>query len=111
MADQVAPTNGPIDADCRLAIDDAEKQDQIKWSRLIISPILIVASAGALTTPVLAGNAGLNTMDHIEASEISQACGGETVSNAQIAGEVLGDIGISFVTNGIEIFPEQATTE
>lgn len=79
--------------ECQLAQGRAQLHDNIKQSRAIASPIAVLLSGGAWLVPVLAINAGLDTVDHLEASDISVDCGGPETPNADIAKEVFMGVG------------------
>ncbi len=80
--------------ECQMALGRAQLHDTIKQSRVIASPVAVLLSGGAWLLPMLAVNAGLDTVDHLEASDISVYCGGPETSNGEIAKEVL--MGVSF---------------
>jgi len=44
---------------CRQAIDGADVQENVKLSRVVLSPALVLLSGGLLAGPVLAANIGL----------------------------------------------------
>lgn len=79
--------------ECQMAMGRAPVHDDIKYSRIIASPVAVLFSGGALALPVLAVNAGLETVDHLDASDMSVYCGGPETSNANIAKDVLMGVG------------------
>ncbi len=79
--------------ECQMAMSRAQWQDRIKHTRMLASPVAVLLSGGAWLLPVLALNAGLDTVDHLEASDISVDCGGPETPNADIAKEVLMGVG------------------
>ncbi len=79
--------------ECQMAMSRAQWQDRIKQSRVLASPVAVLLSGGAWLLPVLALNAGLDTVDHLEASDISVGCGGPETPNANIAKDVLMGVG------------------
>ena len=79
--------------ECQMAIGRARVHDEIKYSRIIASPVVLLLGGGPLLLPVLAVNAGLDTADHLEASDISVYCGGTETPNTSIAREVLMGVG------------------
>ena len=80
--------------ECQMALGRAQVHDQIKQSRLLASPVLLLLGGGAWFLPVMAVNAGLDTVDHLEASDISVDCGGPETPNAEIARNVLLGVGV-----------------
>lgn len=86
--------------ECQMALGRAQLHDNIKQSRVIASPAAVLLSGGAWLLPVLAVNAGLDTVDHLEASDISVYCGGPETPNAEIAKDVLMGVGFGLGTGG-----------
>ena len=78
---------------CQLALGRAQMHDNIKQSRIVASPVAVLLSGGAWFLPVLAVNAGLDAVDHLEASDISVDCGGPETPNDEIAKQVLMGVG------------------
>lgn len=79
--------------ECQMAMSRAQLHDDIKQSRAIASPVAVLLSGGAWFLPMLAVNAGLDTVDHLEASDISVYCGGPETPNTDIAKDVLMGVG------------------
>lgn len=79
--------------ECQMAMSRAQLHDDIKQSRVIASPVAVLLSGGAWFLPLLAVNAGLDTVDHLEASDISVYCGGPETPNTDIAKDVLMGVG------------------
>ncbi len=80
--------------ECQMALGRAQLHDNIKQTRVMASPVAVLLSGGSLFVPMLVVNAGLDTVDHLEASDISVYCGGPETPNREIAKEVL--IGVGF---------------
>lgn len=78
--------------ECQVALGNAQLQDTIKQARVLTSPVLILMSGG-LFVPLLAVNAGLDAVDHLEASDISRHCGGSEIPNRDIAIEIIKGVG------------------
>lgn len=72
---------------CRDSITSSEVHKDIKTATMVASPALIVLSGGLLL-PLLAMNAGFDTADRIEASEMAAHCGGRAQTSAEIASDV-----------------------
>lgn len=79
--------------ECQMALGNAQLQDSIKQTRMLASPLVLLLSGGSLFVPLLAVNAGFDTVDHLEASDISVYCGGPETPNGEIAREVLKGVG------------------
>ena len=73
---------------CKAALEQTGFQDGVKNARMVAGPTLVILSGGLLALPVLAAQAGLDTLDHPEASTIARHCGGKEKSNEEIAEEV-----------------------
>ena len=74
---------------CQMALGQVATQDNIRYSRTLASPVALLIGGAPWLLPVLAINAGLDTVDHLEASDLSVQCGGPEKSNGQIAREVM----------------------
>ena len=91
--------------ECQMALGRAQWHDNIKQSRVIASPVAVLLSGGSLLLPVLAVNAGLDTVDHLEASDISVYCGGPETPNVEIAKDVLMGVGFGLGVGGAKAVP------
>jgi hypothetical protein len=91
-----------LSEECKAVIKDADLHDDLKVSRLVLSPTIIFLSAGVLAIPVIAANAGFDTFDHLSASDISSSCGGVPREHADIAIDVAKDAAVGFATGGIK---------
>jgi hypothetical protein len=88
---------------CQQAITNAKVYDELKLARIVASPVAILLSGGTLLLPVLATNAGLETLDHMEASSISVSCGGPETSTEDMAMEVLKGAAIGLTTSTLNV--------
>ncbi len=79
--------------ECQMALGNAQLHDSIKHTRALASPLVLLLSGGSMFVPLLAVNAGLDTVDHLEASDISVYCGGPETPNREIAKEVIKGVG------------------
>ena len=80
--------------ECQMALGQVARQDTIRHTRTLASPLALLVGGAPWLLPLLAVNAGLDTVDHLEASDLSVYCGGPEKSNAQIAREVM--LGVGF---------------
>ena len=87
--------------DCQRALNDAQVHDDIKLTRMFVTPVAVFLSGGVLALPAIAANAGLDTADHLSASYISQACGGQSKSVEEIGTEVAKGVAIGVVVSGV----------
>ena len=87
---------------CQIPVKEAEPNDDYKVVRMIASPLAVIASGGTLLIPVLVGNAGMETKDHLDARRIAQNCGGKPKSDERIAAEVAGSAAVSLVAQGTQ---------
>ena len=88
---------------CQQAITNAKVYDDMKLARIVASPVAILLSGGSLLLPVLATNAGLETLDHMEASSISVSCGGPETPTEDMAMEVLKGAAIGLTTSTLNV--------
>lgn len=89
-------------ADCEDAVKTASKQNEIKWGRVIATPVLTVASAGLL--PALVGaNAALDYSDRKNASNMRVACGYQPIQQDAILADVATNAGISFGLGAVDL--------
>ena len=80
--------------ECQMALGQVARQDNIRYTRTLASPVLLLVGGAPWLLPLLAVNAGLDTVDHLEASDLSVYCGGPEKPNGQIAREVM--LGVGF---------------
>jgi hypothetical protein len=78
----------------------AEAHRDIKRARTIASPVLLFLSGGLLV-PVVAANAGLDTVDHVDAAKIAESCGAQAQSNVEIATDVALGAAVGVATSGL----------
>ena len=97
-ADQVAIAS----ESCTQAIETESTHDELKWGRIVATPVLTVASAGLI--PALIGaNAALDFADRKNASKMRVACGYEALSHGRILGDVVTNAGISMGLTAIDL--------
>ena len=87
-------------AGCQDSLSAAEAHRDIKKVRTIASPVLLFVSGGLLL-PVLAANAGLDTVDHIDAAKMADNCGAQSQTNAEIATDVALGTAVGVATSGL----------
>ena len=90
MADSINPETQQYKTPaCQRPFQLAEMHDDIKMSRTIATPTLLVLSGGSLFFPLLGINIGLDALDHLDASHVSKACGGFATPSENILEKVL----------------------
>ena len=88
---------------CSEARASTQDFDLLKRAKTVLSPLVVIVTGGLFTGPVLAANAGLETADHMNASDITVACGGAPKSMSEIATEVALDAAIGVATGGVNV--------
>jgi hypothetical protein len=63
--------------------------DDIKLTRTIATPSLLLLTGGTYLIPLVGVNMGLDALDHLDASHISKACGGFATPPKNIFEKVL----------------------
>jgi hypothetical protein len=95
MADSINPnTDQYKDAACQRSFELATLHDDIKLTRTIATPSLLLLTGGAYLIPLIGVNMGLDALDHIDASHVSKVCGGFATPSENILEKVL--LGASF---------------
>ncbi len=88
--------------DCKSAVQTASVQNEIKWGRMVATPILTLASAGLI--PALVGaNAALDYADRKNASSMRKACGLTPIEDTQILADVATNVGLSLGMSGFNV--------
>ena len=87
---------------CSEAVETASSHDELKWGRMIATPVLTVASAG-LIPALLGANAALDYADRKNASQMREACGYAPLSNQRILADVATNTGISMGLTAIDL--------
>ncbi|MFM7483975.1 MAG: hypothetical protein ACKO2S_06930, partial [Burkholderiaceae bacterium] len=87
-------------AGCQDSLSSAETHKDIKMARTIASPVLLFFSGGLLI-PVVAANAGLDTVDHVDAAKIAESCGGKPQTKAEMATDVAVGAAVGVATSAI----------
>jgi hypothetical protein len=87
-------------AGCQDSLSAAESHRDIKRARTVASPVLLLLSGGLLV-PVVAANAGLDTVDHVDAAKIAENCGAQAQTNTEIATDVALGAAVGVATSGL----------
>lgn len=84
--------------ECQQAIRSTEVHEDLYIGRAIATPVLVILTAGAAAPLLIGGNLALGAADRVDASTMSEACGGPGRSAGEIAGDVAGDAALGAVT-------------
>lgn len=104
MAESISP-HGPqyTDAACQRSFELAPLHDDIKLTRSIATPTLLLLSGGSYLLPLLGVNMGLDALDHLDASHVSKACGGFATAAENILEKVVLGAGFSLFTGNVKL--------
>lgn len=83
---------------CQTAIRSTDLHEDLYIGRVIASPLLLLVTAGAAAPLVIGGNVALDTADRVDASKMSETCGGRGKSAAEIATDVAGNAALGAAT-------------
>lgn len=89
--------------ECREARASTQDFDLMKRAKTVLSPLVVLVTGGVFAVPVLAASAGLETADHVNASNITVACGGAPKNMSEIATEVALDAAMGVAAGGINV--------
>jgi len=87
-------------AACQDSLAAAETHKDIKKARTIASPVVLFLSGGLLL-PVVAANAGLDTVDHVDAAKIAESCGGTPQTKGEMATDVALGAAVGVATSAL----------
>jgi hypothetical protein len=88
---------------CRQAAQLADLHDDIKQTRVISTPLVLLASGGSALLLVLATNMGLDALDRFDASHVFVSCGGLETPAFNIAEEVVLGAGFNLFTQSLRV--------
>ena len=96
MAESVKPQSANYTAPaCQRSFELATLHDDIKLTRSIATPTLLVLTGGTYLIPLLGVNMGFDALDHIDASHVSRVCGGFATPSENILEKVILGAGFS----------------
>ena len=76
MAESINPATEKFkDPACQRSFDLANLHDDIKLTRTIATPSLLLLTGGTYLIPLVGVNMGLDALDHVDASYVSKVCG------------------------------------
>ena len=90
MAESINPQMESFkDPACQRSLELATLHDDIKLTRTIATPSLLLLTGGTYLIPLVGVNMGLDALDHLDASHVSKACGGFATPSKNIFERVL----------------------
>ena len=104
MADSISPQDPQYQAAaCQRSFDLAPLHDDIKLTRSIATPSLLLLTGGGYLLPLLGVNIGLDALDQLDASHVSKACGGLGTPAKNILERVVLGAGFSLFTGNVKM--------
>ncbi|MEY3429166.1 MAG: hypothetical protein RIS60_2518 [Pseudomonadota bacterium] len=90
-------------AACQRSFELAPLHDDIKLTRSIATPSLLLLTGGGYLLPLLGVNIGLDALDQLDASHVSKACGGLGTPAKNILERVVLGAGFSLFTGNVKM--------
>jgi hypothetical protein len=104
MADSISPQDPQYQAAaCQRSFELAPLHDDIKLTRSIATPSLLLMTGGTYLLPLLGVNIGLDALDQLDASHVSKACGGLGTPAKNILERVVLGAGFSLFTGNVKL--------
>ena len=104
MAESISPQDPQYQAAaCQRSFDLAPLHDDIKLTRSIATPSLLLLTGGGYLLPLLGVNIGLDALDQLDASHVSKACGGLGTPAKNILERVVLGAGFSLFTGNVKL--------
>jgi hypothetical protein len=104
MADSISPQDPQYQAAaCQRSFELAPLHDDIKLTRSIATPSLLLLTGGGYLLPLLGINIGLDALDQLDASHVSKACGGLGTPAKNILERVVLGAGFSLFTGNVKM--------
>ena len=104
MADSISPQDPQYQAAaCQRSFELAPLHDDIKLTRSIATPSLLLLTGGGYLLPLLGVNIGLDALDQLDASHVSKACGGLGTPAKNIWERVVMGAGFSLFTGNVKL--------
>lgn len=106
MADSIQPYSEKFtDPACRRSVELANLHDDIRLTRTLATPTLLLLTGGGYLVPLLGLNMGLDALDQLDASHVSQVCGGFPTPALNILEKVVLGAGFSLFTGNVKLVP------
>ena len=88
---------------CQRSFELAPLHDEIRLTRTIATPTLLLLTGGTYLLPMIGINMGLDALDHLDASYVSKACGGFATPAENILEKVVLGAGFSLFTGNVKL--------
>lgn len=88
---------------CSQAAQLAELHDDIQLTRVIGTPLVLLATGGGALLAVMATNMGLDALDRFDASHVFVSCGGTETPAFNIAERVVLGAGFNLFTGSLKV--------
>jgi hypothetical protein len=86
---------------CQNARNHAWVHDELKAHKLWAAPSLLLLAGPVAAVPLFLTNVGMNTADHVKASEITARCGGTPPSQEAMAGSIVVDAALDLTVGAV----------
>lgn len=104
MADSINPMTPQFkEPACQRSFGLAPLHDEIKLTRSIVTPSLLLLTGGGFLLPLLGLNMSLDAVDHFDASYVSKVCGGMPTPNLNIFEKVVLGAGFGLFTGNLKL--------
>ena len=104
MADSINPMTPQFkEPACQRSFGLAPLHDEIKLTRSIATPSLLLLTGGGLLLPLLGLNMSLDAIDHFDASYVSRVCGGVGTPSRNIFEKVVLGAGFGLFTGNVKL--------
>ena len=88
---------------CARAAQLAELHDDIQMTRVVSTPLVLLATGGGVLLVVMAANMGLDALDRFDASHVFVSCGGLETPAFNIAERVVLGAGFNLFTGSLKL--------
>ena len=88
---------------CARAAQLAELHDDIQMTRVVSTPLVLLATGGGVLLAVMAANMGLDALDRFDASHVFVSCGGLETPAFNIAERVVLGAGFNLFTGSLKL--------
>lgn len=88
---------------CARAAQLAELHDDIQMTRVVSTPLVLLATGGGALLAVMAANMGLDALDRFDASHVFVSCGGLETPAFNIAERVVLGAGFNLFTGSLKL--------
>ncbi|NDC60789.1 MAG: hypothetical protein EBZ60_02035 [Betaproteobacteria bacterium] len=86
---------------CQNARNNAWVHEDLKTAKMWAMPSVLLVVGPAATAPLFLANVGLNTADHMKASEIKASCGGEATTQQAMASDIALDAVVDMTVGAV----------